>query len=389
MPANDSHPSASPDPRVAIVTPSFNQARFLRETIESVLGQSYPHIDYLVVDGGSTDGSLEVLRSFGERVRWISEPDRGQADAIAKGFARTNGEILAWINSDDILLTRAVEEAVTAFRSRPDAGLVYANGLLLDEQGRVTGRFPWVEPPDLWRLVYLSDYVLQPSAFFRRSTYDEVGGLDVDLHYAMDWDLWIRLAGHADMVFLPEQTFGCSRIWGDTKTSTGGWRRIKELAGLARKHTGTSWTPGVKRYAIDALGSEIQRRVPRVLYRLAGRAGARVDQAIMRQLPAHADGWLAPRGHLLFPRRWGRARLELDLPWLPPRRSTLIDLRVDGALISSRRVSSPGPLTLEVSAPPHGKSPFVDVEIRSSLAWREHGTRRRLTVRVIRIAQAA
>ena len=221
-------------PRVSLVTPSFNQAPFLRAAIDSVLSQGYPAIEYVVVDGGSTDGSVEILKSYGDRLRWISEPDRGQSDAIAKGFARTRGEIVAWLNSDDVLLPRAVEKAVAAFQRHPTAGLVYGDGLVLDEAGASQGRFPWTEEFDLWRLVFLSDFILQPSAFFRRRAYEAAGGLDLEMHFAMDWDLWIRLAGVADVVYVRELLSG-ARVWSGTKTATGGWRRIAEISRLARR----------------------------------------------------------------------------------------------------------------------------------------------------------
>ncbi|HLA97025.1 MAG TPA: glycosyltransferase family 2 protein, partial [Anaerolineales bacterium] len=130
-------------PLVSIVTPSFNQGRFLEETIQSVLAQDYPRIEYLIVDGGSTDGSLEIIRRYADRLGWwVSEPDRGQTEALNKGFARARGEIFAWLNSDDTYLPQAVSEAVAYLQAHPEAGMVYGDANLVDEHGRVIGKFP-------------------------------------------------------------------------------------------------------------------------------------------------------------------------------------------------------------------------------------------------------
>ena len=126
-------------PLVSIVTPSFNQAAFLRRTIDSVLGQDYPHIEYIVIDGGSTDGSVEILRSYGERVRWVSEPDRGQSDAINKGFARCRGTIRGYLNSDDVLWPGAVRTVVAHFADQRDWDLIYGNAYHIDADDRILG----------------------------------------------------------------------------------------------------------------------------------------------------------------------------------------------------------------------------------------------------------
>jgi GT2 family glycosyltransferase len=375
----ESSPRLRHQPFVAVVTPSFNQARFLRQAIESVLGQGYPAIEYLVVDGGSTDGSVDILQSYGDRLRWISEPDRGQSDAIAKGFARTRGEILAWLNSDDELAPGAVESAVEAFGRHPEVGLIYGNGDLLDENGHVTGPFPWIESFDLWRLIYFSDYILQPATFFRRSAYDAARGLDTSLHWAMDWDLWIRLAAVSDVAYLPE-TLGLSRVWSDTKTSTGGWRRILELSRLSRRWTGRPWTTAVQRYALDTLAQKTRRWLPRRVHAPAEFVGRRVDAGILRRMPAQADGWLGPRGHLVFPRRWQRARLVLEVDRIPPRQRSRLRLDLDGRLVATRRIEQPGELVFELTAAA-GTDPFCHLDLRADFSFPGPDGRRRVAAR--------
>jgi glycosyltransferase involved in cell wall biosynthesis len=181
-------------PLVTIITPSYNQGRFLRQTIESVLGQDYPNLEYWVIDGRSSDRSVEILQEYGSRLQWLSEPDGGQSQAINKGLARAKGEIIGWLNSDDTYTAGAISSVVRAFEQDPDVMLVYGEGNLMAESGRILGRFPHTRPFDLWKLTQLIDYVQQPSCFFRREAIEAVRGVDEDLHWCMDWDLWIRIA---------------------------------------------------------------------------------------------------------------------------------------------------------------------------------------------------
>lgn len=189
-------------PLVSIVTPSFNQAAYLERTIRSVLAQDYPHIEYLVVDGGSTDGSVEVIRRHAERLAWwVSEPDAGQADAINKGMARAQGEIVAWLNSDDLYRPGAVRQAVAAFRAHPEAAFVFANATSVDAQGRPLNDM--VFGP--WGLADLLAFriICQPAVFMRRAVFEQAGGLDTDYHFLLDHHLWIRMARLAPMVYVP------------------------------------------------------------------------------------------------------------------------------------------------------------------------------------------
>lgn len=192
------------EPLVSIVTPSFNQAAFLEETIQSVLSQDYPRLEYLIVDGGSTDGSLEILQRYADRLAWwVSEPDRGQTDAINKGFARARGEVLAWLNSDDTYLPHAVSQAVAALERNPDVGLVYGDANLIDEESQIIGKFP-ARQTDYRRLRQGFVHIPQQTAFFRADLWTQVGPLDASFFFAMDYDLWVRLARISRLVYLPE-----------------------------------------------------------------------------------------------------------------------------------------------------------------------------------------
>ena len=252
-------------PLVSIVTPSLNHARFIRQAIDSVLEQDYPALEYVVIDGGSQDGTLDILESYGSRVSWSSEPDSGQTEALTRGFASTRGHIIGWLNSDDALCPGAVTSAVNALIQNPDAGLVYGMGTVIDEFGRTSAPYPWTQPFDRQQLIRETDFVLQPAAFFRRDVFDAAGGLDHGLQYAFDWDLWIRLTYVADAVFLPE-ILACTRLWDGTKTSRGGWSRVRELSRVASRHAGSAVTPMVRRELVTLLSSPICRRLPARLH---------------------------------------------------------------------------------------------------------------------------
>jgi glycosyltransferase involved in cell wall biosynthesis len=248
-------------PVVTIVTPSFNQGGFIRATIESVLAQEYPRLEYIVMDGGSTDQTAAIAAEYGSRLTWISEKDRGQAHAINKGFQRAKGDIVAWLNSDDLLLPGAVAKAVAAFAAAPPrTGAVYGEGYTMDREGRITGRFPATEPFNLWKLAYLSDYVLQQSAFMRRTAVAEIGWLDEDLQYALDWDLFIRLGKRFGLYYFPEY-LGVLREYQEAKSFAGGQARIEEIRQVLERHTNLRRAPGYWIYRAD----DAQRRWRRPL----------------------------------------------------------------------------------------------------------------------------
>ena len=189
-------------PLVSIVTPSFQQAAYLRATIESVLGQDYPRLEYIVVDGGSDDGSREIIEGYSPRLAWwVSEPDRGQTDAINKGFAVAHGDILAWLNSDDTYLPGAVSEAVTFLTEHPDVGMVYGQAYYIDGAGRTMARYP-AGATDYRGLRRGITTIPQQATFFRARLWKMVGPLDPTFYYAMDYDLWVRISGLAPIAYV-------------------------------------------------------------------------------------------------------------------------------------------------------------------------------------------
>jgi glycosyltransferase involved in cell wall biosynthesis len=219
-------------PLVSIITPSFNQGRFIRRTIESVLSQDYPKLEYLVMDGGSTDETLDILRSYGNRLTWRSGPDGGQADAVNAGTRLARGEILGWLNSDDTYLPGAVTAAVDYVLAHPETAVVYGNAYFIDERDARFGTHP-TEDFDLYRLAETT-LICQPAAFIRRSAFEAVGMLDPSLQYCMDYDLFIRLSRRFRIERI-DRFLANSRRYHDTK-SIGGWDRMfQEIFAVAER----------------------------------------------------------------------------------------------------------------------------------------------------------
>jgi glycosyltransferase involved in cell wall biosynthesis len=183
--------------KLSVVIPSFNQAEFLSRTLDSLVGQAdvrNGELELIVIDGGSSDGSIEILRRYSDRLAyWVSEADRGQTHALIKGFARAAGDIFAWLCADDLLEPRAIREVLDYFAAHPEVEFIYGDGVWIDEAGnrlrlRKEIPFHWF----LW--VFSHNYIPQPSAFWRRQLYEQVGGLDETLELGMDEDLWARFA---------------------------------------------------------------------------------------------------------------------------------------------------------------------------------------------------
>ena len=191
-------------PRVSIVTPSYQQAQYLEQTICSVLEQGYPELEYWVMDGGSQDGSLAIIEKYASRLAgWVSERDSGQAEAINKGFARATGEIVAWVNSDDYYLPGAIQAAVAALEQHPEAAMVYGDVVSINGAGE-TINIQTFRPLSLDNLMQFS-IIGQPSVFMRRSALQKAGFLDLSYHFMLDHHLWLRVAQHGALVYQPQR----------------------------------------------------------------------------------------------------------------------------------------------------------------------------------------
>lgn len=222
-------------PVISIVTPSFNQGQFLEETILSVLNQNYPNLEYFVIDGGSTDNSVEIIQEYASRLTyWESKPDRGQSHAINKGFKMATGELVAWINSDDVLCPGALNQIAFVWKEDPSVGFIHGRSELIDENGAAInksrgGHFDLIDS-----LTTSKNPVAQPSTFISLECLKEVGFLDERLHMSMDWDLWLRLGARFSSKFIPD-VLSQTRYWSMTKTNTQLIKSGSEHIAIARK----------------------------------------------------------------------------------------------------------------------------------------------------------
>lgn len=206
------------NPRISIITPSFNQGQYLEQTIRSVLFQNYPNLDYIVIDGGSRDDSATIISKYSSHLSyWVSEKDSGQADALCKGFSKATGQILGWVNSDDILLPHTLHIVGSYFAKNPEVGVVYGNRIYIDQDGNETGRQypPSFIPAACWGQ---GQRVCQEAVFWRREIYDKVGGINPSWFFIMDFDLFYRMSRVARFAKLRSH-LGCMRIHPETKSS--------------------------------------------------------------------------------------------------------------------------------------------------------------------------
>ncbi len=222
--------------KVSFVIPTRNQARFIERCLDSCLAQVVEDAEVVVVDGASTDETLDVLRRYGDLVRWSSRPDTGQAQAVNRGIAEASGEIIAWLNSDDYYPGPDALPTVLAAFAEPEVDIVYGRGRMVDAAGetlRATHGRPLRSSADL---LVMPSGLLQPAVFFRRRAFLEAGGLREDLHYALDYDLWLRMFPRARATRYLDRELACATYHAEAKSIAGLWTQIRELAALKRSH---------------------------------------------------------------------------------------------------------------------------------------------------------
>jgi glycosyltransferase involved in cell wall biosynthesis len=364
-------------PLVSIITPSYNQGRFIRATIESVLAQDYPRIEYIIMDGGSTDETAGVVREYSGRLQWYSEKDRGQSHAINKGFRMAKGEIVSWLNSDDVILPGAVGRAVHAFENNPRVGAVYGEGYQMDIDGKIKCRFPATEPFDLWKLIYLWDFILQQTSYFRRSVFDEIGLLDESLHWGMDWDIFIRIAKRYPLKYIPEY-MGCIREYDAAKSFSGGSKRFRELARLMRKHGGLRYPPGYIIYGLDTFSSMLCNRIEALTPRwmdgfsrqvrraLRGVADLIIVHTSRTAQGLYSDGWAAPELKYMLGPGSGTVVVKGTLPdFVPDLRNQELIIRCNREEVA-RASFSRGDFDFSFKVPTEVASQPADFRIRAS-----------------------
>ena len=275
----------TPLPKITVITPSYNQGAYLGQTMASVLGQGYANLEYIVVDGGSTDNSVEIIRSHEKHLAyWVSEKDSGQAQALNKGFAKATGDILCWLNSDDFFLPGVLHEVAQLLGEQD--GLIYGDCLSFSERGN---RARVNRPPrhDI-ELLKIVDYVVQPSTFWTRSLWEKTGVLNEELHYAFDWD-WFLRASALGNVRKVDRIFSAYRFHDAHKSSHGGDKRAREIVTVAALRGGDS---AAQHYQFTLDHAADLRKYEDWVLRLRGR-GLQKDHLARWMTPAL---WKLPAG---------------------------------------------------------------------------------------------
>src|ERR1043166_6156224 len=382
-------------PRVSIVTPSLNQGRFIKRTIDSVLSQDYPNIEYMVVDGGSSDATLDILKAYGERLTWIAEPDRGQAHAVNKGIGRSTGRILCYLNSDDTLLPNAISTVAEWFVKNPDTDLLYGDANYIDVDDVVMGRYPTADYS--FERLMADCCICQPAAFWTADIAKRVGPFDENLHTALDYDYWLRIDRAGGTLRHIPRLLANSRIHLETKTMSRRALVYREIFAVTRKHGGyvsrnyvqgywhhrlweqPNWLaklirsqPAIVPHLINADAFRLSTKkaswisvLPlalRFTWRLVGPSWGKVNG---EQL--YADGWAGRRLKYELPVRARQIRISGLLPDIPQLRGQRLDIICNGVLVKKQELSF-GEFAIDFECEPQEGSSTV-LQIRATRSF--------------------
>jgi glycosyltransferase involved in cell wall biosynthesis len=385
-------------PLVSIVTPTYNMGHFLEETIQSVLSQDYPHIDYVVMDGGSTDSTLELLRKYQSRLRFVSAPDEGQADAINKGFALARGQVFAFLNADDTYLPGAVSTAVSQMTAHSSHGMVYGDGYHVHEDGTMMGAYP-SRSFDYEALSH-NCFICQPAAFMWRDAFAAVGGLNQSLQTALDYDLWIRI-GKTYPLMKIDGFLATSRMYRENKTISRRKQVYEEIIQVVKTHYGYvpyDWLYGYAAYLIDrkdqifevshpsaikkalalSLGLYYNPRQPTRYWKewcLAMGIGGKFTGR-------WTDGWISKEYDHEFRGAPDCDRIVISGRHLAPFRKGLrLDISLNGVPLKQVSFDAHGPFRIEMPCPPdaRGKTNRLKITCNASFRPGRGGDTRRLS----------
>lgn len=228
-------------PSITVITPSFNQGRFIKETIDSVLGQNYPFLEYWIIDGGSTDETVQILKSYGKKIKWVSQKDRGQTDAINKGMRKAQGELVCYINSDDVLAPGALVTVGEIFSKHPTTLWVTGDYTIINADGKEIQSFvrkykQYFRNTAMPHILYVLNCINQPSTFWKKSVYKKIGLFDESLQYCMDYDFWLRLIKLQTPIMI-SRSLSKFRIHDSSKGGAEYKKQFEEEKRVLYKHT--------------------------------------------------------------------------------------------------------------------------------------------------------
>ena len=378
-------------PVVSITTPSYNMARFIEETIESVLSQDYPHIEYIVMDGGSNDGTIDILRKYRERLRYVSERDKGQADAINRGFAVTRGPIFTYLNADDTYLPGAVGTAVRHLRDNPHVGMVYGEAYYVDESGRIISSYP-THAPDI---AYLNRncYICQPASFMWRHAFEQAGWMNADQQFALDYDLWMRMVKLFPILKIDEY-LATSRMYAENKTIGKRSLVYREILQSVRTHFGYvpfDWAFGYACYLADRRDQFFEKTKPsRFKFLLSLGVGLYYNPLQCRRYwnewltvagiswPSNArwsDGWISKCYKQQYDIAPGCAAIRIaGKHWAAFSEPLTLTVRLNGAVLGARKLDQHGPFILELPCPAKARGRRGMLQISADQTFRPVGT---------------
>ncbi len=286
-----------PHHKVSVVTPSFNQGRFIERTINSVLSQQFcGSLEYLVMDGGSQDGTTDILARYGPNLQWVSEPDRGQADAVNKGLARATGDVIGWLNSDDIYYPGAIAAACASLDAHPEADVVYGEANHIDESDHVLEPYP----TEAWNMDRLFEncYLCQPAVFFRKSVVERFGLLNASLQLCLDYEYWLRLGKSGAIFHWLREVLAGSRLHPDTKTLGSRvqvHREINDMLSLMARRVPDRWLYNYAHAVVDGKGIPRSngRLFPLLVSGVSVYAGLRWNHRVSFEMQRTTGAWVA------------------------------------------------------------------------------------------------
>ena len=283
---------------ISVITPSFNQGQFIERTIQSVLSQNIENLEYVIFDGGSNDNTVEILKKYDQKLKWVSERDKGQTHAVNKGIMATSGEIIGWLNSDDIYYSGAIEYALNFFKHNPDIDIIYGKANYIDKDDQVISPYD-TEEWDFDRLLYTC-FVCQPAVFFRRKLIESYGLLDEKLQYCMDYEYWIRLSlKGVKFVYVPELLAG-SRLYAETKTLGSRLKVHREINNMLKHVLGYVPERWITNYSITYVEENVTRhrnfKFKACLFFVYLYSGLKWNKAITRVMLSNLRIWIFNHG---------------------------------------------------------------------------------------------